>query len=875
MQEPPRGTVTFLFTDIEGSTRLLQELGERYPRILAEHRARLREIFAAHGGYEVDIQGDAFFVAFARAHDAVAAAAEISGALASGPVRVRVGVHTGEPALTDEGYVGIDVHRAARICAAGHGGQVLLSQATRDLLDGEADLRDVGEHRLKDLREPLHLYQVGGKQFPPLKSLNATNLPVQPTALVGRRSELEALRELLREPEIRLVTLSGLGGVGKTRLALHAAAELVEELPDGVFLVPLAPVRDPDLLIPTIARTIGLQEVPGEPLSLTVESYLRRRTLLLVLDNVEHLAAAAPQVAELLAAAPGLKVLATSRTSLHLSAEHEFPLGPLPEADAVEFFLKRARAVRPDFEADEAVAEVCSRLDCLPLAIELAAVRVKLLPVRALLSRLERRLELLTGGPRDLPERQRTLRGTIAWSHELLGPAERRLFARLAVFAGGFTLEAVDAVCEARLDVLSALVDENLVQRAEDREGEPRFAMLETMREFAAEQLEASGEAGLVRWRHADHFLALAEEAEPHILGANQTGWLARIRAEHDNFRAALDWALERSENELGLRLIGSLRRAWVALGYVSEARAGLEAALAASDAGSPSVQAKALYGLGRVMLVQGEYGEAIPYLEESAALYGEQADTQGLVYSLADLAWIAADRGERERGMALAAEAVGRARSSGDSVALAAALHSLACAHLDEGDYSRAQEIFADSLALRRRLGDKRNVANSLTFLATTALLEGDYRQARALLEEALSLGRELSNLLVMCAALVNLAVVSLAEGNVEDAGSLAAESLALCTELGDKRTVVECLHALAAVAASEGRPSRCAVLIGAGEALRAAIGARPSPAAHTVTGRALANVRADLGEEAFERALGEGRALTLEDAISYAFDA
>jgi predicted ATPase len=582
--------------------------------------------------------------------------------------------------------------------------------------------------------------------------------------------------------------------------------------------------------------------------------------------------AAAPQVGELLSAAPCLTVVATGRAPLHVSGEHEFPVQPLPEADAVELFVERASAVRPDFDPDEAVAEICRRLDGLPLAIELAAARVKLLPPRMLLARLGRRFALLTGGPRDLPERQRTLRATIEWSYELLGPSEQEFFDRLAVFAGGFTLEAFEEVCEADLDALSSLVDGSLVRQEEGLDGELRFTMLETLRDYALERLEARGDEQTLRRRHAERFLALAEEAEPHILRVDQVAWLARLRVDHDNFRAALAWSLERSEVELALRVSGSLRRAWVALGYVSETRGWLEAALARSEGVPTWVQAKALYGLGRVALVQGDYVESVPRLEESAALYRELGDTQGLVYSLADLAWIAAAQGEHEQGRSLAEESVAHARGAGDAMTLAAALHSLACAHLDQGEYARARGLFEESIALRRQLGDKRNAANSLSFLGVTALLEGDSERAKTLLDESLSLGRELSNLLVVSAALANLALVSLAEGDVERARSLAAESLMLCTELGDKPTIVECLHALAAVATKRGKPSRCAVLCGAADALHAAISAPPSPAERAVGEPALASASADLGEEAFEVALAEGRALALDEAVTYA---
>ena len=442
----PSGTVTFVFTDVEGSTRLLRELGERYAEVLAEHRRILREAFCAYGGVEVDAQGDAFLAAFARAGDALAAAEQAQTGLASTPVRVRVGIHTGEPEVTAEGYVGLDVHRGARICAAAHGGQVVLSQQTMDAAGGLGALVDLGRHRLKDLSEPERLYQFGDAVFPPLRSLNATNLPVQPSPLVGRDAELEELTALIRDGA-RLVTLTGPGGVGKTRLALQIAAELVEDFPDGVFWVPLAALRAPELVVPTVERAIGA----GVPLP----EHIDEKEMLLLLDNFEQLLPAAESLGVVLAGCPNLRLLVTSRAGLRVSAEHVRELAPLPESDAVALFAHRARAVKGDFETSDAVGAICDRLDGLPLAIELAAARVRLLTPEALLERLERRLPLLTGGMRDAPERQQTLRATIEWSSELLAENERCLFRSLAVFAGGWSLEAAQQICRADVDVSS------------------------------------------------------------------------------------------------------------------------------------------------------------------------------------------------------------------------------------------------------------------------------------------------------------------------------------------------------------------------------------------------------------------------------------
>ena len=479
----PAGTVTFLFTDVEGSTRLLQERGDEYLDMLAEHRRALREAFARHGGVVMDTVGDAVFVAFATASDALAAAAAARDALAAGPIRVRMGLHTGEPTLTEEGYVGIDVHRAARIAAAGHGGQILLSQATRDLADADR-LRDLGQHRLKDLAAPERLYQLGEDEFPPLKSLDRTNLPVQPTPFVGRERELGEVLALLDVH--RVVTLTGPGGSGKTRLAMQAAAESVERYGDGVWFVPLAAVRDPQLIEPTIARMVGGPD--------DLHEFLTGKRTLLVLDNLEQLLPGAADIVARLDA----RVLATSRSRLNVAAEQEFPVPTLPIDDAVTLFTQRARQLEPRFEPDPAVRRIAERLDGLPLAVELAAARVKVLTPEQILERLGRSLDLLTSGAYDAPERQRTLRGTVEWSYRLLGNDEQRLFAQLAVFSGSFEVEAAEAVCSADLDVLESLVDKSLLRHGEDG----RFFMLATIRELALEKMRDLPDAASLRRRH-------------------------------------------------------------------------------------------------------------------------------------------------------------------------------------------------------------------------------------------------------------------------------------------------------------------------------------------------------------------------------------
>ena len=612
MPELPSGTVTFLFTDVEGSTRLLHELGAKgYAEALAEHRRILRVAFGAHGGVEVDTQGDAFFVAFPTAPGALSAAAAVLDGLAGGPISLRMGLHTGTPLVTDEGYIGGDVHRAARIAACGHGGQVLVSSSTAALLDGAA-LHDLGEHRLKDLSAPERIYQVGVREFPALKSLYRTNLPIPTTPFLGRERELGEALVLLSRDDVRLLTMTGPGGTGKTRLAMQTAGALAERYPDGVWWVPLAPLHDPGLVLETAAQAVGAKAGLTE--------HIADKSMLLLFDNFEQVIEAADGLSDLLATCPNLDLLVTSREPLHLTGEQEYPVPPLVHEEGVGFFLARARAVKPDFAADDAVSEICRRLDDLPLALELAAARVKALSSAQILERLEQRLALLTGGARDLPERQRTLRAAIEWSHELLTSEERRLFARLAVFNGSCTLEAAERIADADLDALHSLVDKRLLRQADER-----FLMLATIREYAAERLDDSGEAGGLRQHHAEHFVALAEEAEPSVLGISPSEWLDRLERDHDNLRAALDWLEAAGESQLALRLGGAVWEFWCLRGHFAEGWRRLDELLGIDD--QPTLaRAKALTGAVHLGSGESSYAKATQRgrAEQALALYRE-----------------------------------------------------------------------------------------------------------------------------------------------------------------------------------------------------------------------------------------------------------
>jgi len=640
----PTGTVTFLFTDIEGSTRLVQDVGDEYRQILDAHSAILRSAIAARAGIVVSTEGDSFFAVFASPDDAIGSAVDFQRRLqghdwaGGAQISVRGGIHTGEGAIGGDNYVGIDVHRAARIGAAGHGGQVLVSNSTavlvQDQLPEGVSLRSMGSHRLKDLARPevLHQLLIEGlrSDFPPLKTLDfvPNNLPVELTSFVGRGELSKVLAQL---EQARIVTLTGPGGTGKTRLALQVAAELTGQFADGVWFVPLAAIREPDLMTSAVATTLGLQPSADDPDGRLAE-YLRTKQLLLVLDNFEQVIEAAPKVSRWLQGAPGLRVLVTSRGPLRISGEHEFPVPPLalpteselltPETlmrfEAVALFVERAQAARPDFTLDSRsaplVADIVARLDGLPLAIELAAARIRLLSLEGIRDRLDSRLSLLTGGARDLPERQRTLRKAIEWSYELLDEEQRRLFARVGVFVGGFAIEHAEVICGPGLDIdvldgISTLGDQGLLRRVESAT-QSRFLMLETIREYAVELLASGVDDAAVRERHARLYLASAEEAAPMYTRRQVRTWLDRSEADHDNLRLAFSWAAEHQEGEVAQRLCGALWRFWQMRGHLREGREKVETALQLHG-GTPASRLAAHEAAGGLAYWQAEMSAA------------------------------------------------------------------------------------------------------------------------------------------------------------------------------------------------------------------------------------------------------------------------
>ncbi len=767
-----------------------------------------------------------------------------------------------------------------------------------------------------------HTAAAGATGLPP------SSLPTSLTSLVGREREVAALADLLGRPDVRLLMLTGPGGVGKTRLALRVAEVVGGDYPDGVAFVPLAALSDPALVVTAIAGALGVREAGGRPLRESLRAHLRDKGMLLALDNVEHLVAAADLLVDLLQACPALDMLVTSRAALRVGGEHEFAVPPLALPDqarpldhtalgqvaAVRLFVERARLVKPDFALTAsnaaAVAAVVARLDGLPLAIEFAAARIKVLPPDALLARLDKRLPLLVGGARDLPARLRTMRDAVAWSYDLLDAAEQRLFRRLAVFAGGWTLEAAEGVCDRdgdlpldMLDGLSSLVDKSLVRQdagADGEDGGPRFGMLETVREYGLERLTESDEANAVRREHALYMLNVAEHAAEGLNGTEQASWLARLEAEHGNLREALRWALADKDDgaqpsvgtvdevvphgsahlDTGLRLAGALWQFWRLRGYLSEGRTWLERLLArdGDDGGGNGaardslVRARACNRAGALAYAQGDYARAVWWFERSLAIYRANSNASGIAAIVNNLGAIAYAQGEYARAVALQEEGLRLARDIGDPRDIAISLSNLADATAGLGDNARAVILYGESLDLLRGLEDQWSVAGVLNNLASALLGQHDYRRARERAEESIAIFRALDSKAGSVYALTTAGAVALALSDYGRAAELFGESLPLVRELGDKTNMAVCLEGMAAVAAADGQAARAARLCGAAEALREATGAPIQPTVRWLYERTLASARTALGDDRFAAALAAGHALSSEQAIAEA---
>lgn len=843
----PLGTVTFLFTDIEGSTRLWEASPEEMSLALVRHDALLRDVLQRHNGYIFKTMGDAFCAAFHTAPDALDAALNLQLALVTEawpeqtPLKVRIALHTGAAESRDNDYFGPPLNRISRLLATCHGEQVLLSAATqelvRDLLPEQVALFYLGEHRLRDLGRPESIYQLFHpalpSRFPPISSLDNPdlkhNLPQQVTSFVGREKQITEVKAILKRS--RLLTLTGSGGSGKTRLALQVAADLLDTSGDGVWLVELAALSDPNFVPQLVASVFGVTEEPGQSLTQSLIEWLKSKRLLLLLDNCEHLLSACATLADtLLRHCSQVTILATSREGLGISGEttYRVPSLSLPDSkkpqtpeslslyESVRLFVERAVQVQTRFtitnENAPALAAICHRLDGIPLAIELAAARIRSLSVEEVNQRLDQRFRLLTGGNRTALPRQQTLRSLIDWSYDLLSDAEKTLLCGLSVFAGGWTLQAAEQVCSGEgveeweiLDLLTSLSDKSLVV-AEQRQGHTRYRLLETIRQYARDRLLESGHASATRHQHLAFFLNLAETAEPELVGADQKVWLERLETEHDNLRAALEWSSGDSDSgERGLRLAAALWRFWYIRGYLSEGRSWLRDLLAL-PATAPVARAKALHGAGNLAFTQGDPLAAQSLLTAGLALRRELNDLPGIAFSLNSLGNVAYTQDDYPTARRLFAESLELQRRQGNQWGIAAALSNLGLVTLDQGDYPTAQALFEESLGLQRELGDQWSMATSLGNLGLVATSQGDYATAQPLQEESLALRRALHDRAGTALALGNLGNIALALGDYPTAHALFEESLTLRRELNDPQGISLAVYNLGNLAAKQG---------------------------------------------------------------------
>ena len=873
MPDLPTGTVTFLFTDIEGSTRLWEHEPAAMGAALARHDALVRDAIGRHSGYIFMTAGDAFCAAFDSAPKALAAACDAQVAIANEPwtesarIKVRMALHTGDAELRDNGYFGQPLNRVARLLSAGHGGQILLSLATeklvRDRLSPGIVLRDMGERRLKDLVRPERVYALVvpglSADFPPLKTLDvrAQNLPMQPTSFVGREQEMDDIKGLLRSN--RLVTLTAMGGTGKTRLSLQVGADLIDEFADGVWFVELAPLSDARLVAQALATILGIKEQPDETLTDTVVKRIGDKELLLILDNCEHLVMACAQLCDaLLSSCPGVRILASSRELLRIAGEAAYRLQSLPLPDpkatpragsvnryaAVRLFVDRALAVKTSFQVTDgnasAVASICQRLDGIPLALELAAARLRSMSVEELNQRLDRRFQVLTGGSRTALPRQQTLRALIDWSYDLLNANERTMFCRIAVFVGGWALQAAEQVCageevgeEQVLDLLDSFVDKSLVI-AEERKGVTRYRMLETVREYARERLNEAKDGDAVRARHLEFYLALAEEAGPGLIGPKQGEWLELLDLERENLLAA-HATCDRSENggALGLRWAHALKRYWVSRGLmVLGQRVTLEALARTGAQTHDLARCRALFAAGQFGSFMGRYAEARPRLEESMAI----------------------------------------AREIGDESLSASITTTLALATLGQGDRAAARGYFDEATGLSRKSGNKRELAVALNGLAQLDRMEGALDDADALYRQSLALVRELGDRETEGVVLLNLAIVAIGRRSTAQARDILQEAFAISIEIQSKPIGQCALDVCAALAALNNDWTRAARFFGIVEAQTEQTGYHRDPADEAFLAPLTTEARDRLGTEAFTGAAAEGRALSYDEAIDEA---
>lgn len=905
-QEPhiPSGAVTFLFTDIQDSTTLWEQFPYEMKSSLARHDAIVRQGIEAYGGYIFKTAGDMFCAAFSSAADALSAGLSAQRTLSTEhwttpmPLRVRMAIHTGPAEMREGDYFGATLNHLGRMMEIGHGGQILVSEASQQqlaqrLLPG-IELRDLGVRRIKGMRELMQVFQLVAPdipvQFGPLKTLDPspTNLPAPLSSFIGREWELRQVTALLRRPDVRLLTLTGVGGAGKTRLSVHAAAHFLDEFQDGVFFVPLATVTRPELVAPAIARVVGVQDDTDTPVFEQLTNHLRARHMLLLIDNFEQVLDAATALTDLLQAAPHVKFLVTSRQALDVYGEHAYPLAALTTPDprerftlaqleryeAAKLFIERAHARMPHLTLTEPdaplVVEICACLDGLPLAIELAAAQTREFSLAELATQLQSRLGVLAGGPRDAPARHRTLRGLLDWSYHLLTLDEQALFARLAVFVGGWTGEAAQAVGTWQGDehpfqvqTLEALLAKHLIQPMEGAPDHPRLTMLQTVREYALERLAVSGDMEAVRRRHAHHYLSILERAEPDLIGGQrQKNALWMCEVEQDNFRAALQWALE---NDIGpgLGMVKTLWRFWGISSQLNEGRRWMVGVLAAAETASPAQRAPVMYGLGKLSMFQGDYPAARRASQAALELYQQVGDDDGVAWCMNALGEIAFNLKEYERAREYLESSLGLYARINNKLGTAKALDDLGRLAMTAGDYVSAAKLLEESLQMRRARSSPEGIAVGLLALGEVLRLQGNYEKAETYTRESLARYRQLNHTSGILTSLNNLASIRFAQQDTRQAIALYLEELGLLRDLEqeERELVLECLAGLAQALYLSGEPFQAAQIVGAYEHINT------DSAFPQITDQN--SIRAVLGQAEWARATAQGRVMSVEDLL------